>query len=437
MPPERVVDVLALVGDAVDNVPGVPGIGDKGARDLVREFGSLEEVLDERGQGEARGLPRGAEGAPRRTALLSKRLVTLRTDVPVTLELEALRAPGAGPRGGARALHASWSSWPWPGSTRPRPRHWAPTHARGHDSRTRWTRARRGGARRPGSVALWLRAHVAASRCARASWASASRHEPGRRSTSRSGTRRWRCPSRRPARRSLALLRPLFEDPTVAQAQRARQARPRAARPPRASTLRGPGLRRAGRVVPAQPRPAQLLRSRTWRSSTWASGRGAEPGALSRARGGVAARSPRRAARGAGGRPRAAPRRARARAPGGGGARRRSSGRWSCRWSSVLAEMERAGVKVDTALPRRHEPRHGARRSPTLTREIHALAGGEFNINSPIQLREVLFDRLGLQERQEDGQDPRRLHRGGGAGGAGPRTTSCRGRSSSTARCRS
>jgi len=44
--PERIADVLALVGDAVDNVPGVPGIGDKGARDLVREFGSVESVLE-------------------------------------------------------------------------------------------------------------------------------------------------------------------------------------------------------------------------------------------------------------------------------------------------------------------------------------------------------------------------------------------------------
>ncbi len=44
-----------------------------------------------------------------------------------------------------------------------------------------------------------------------------------------------------------------------------------------------------------------------------------------------------------------------------------------------------------------HEPRHGERRSPALTREIYALAGGEFNINSPIQLREILFDRLGLK----------------------------------------
>ena len=46
VPPERVVDVLALVGDSVDNVPGVPGIGEKGARDLIREYGSLEATLE-------------------------------------------------------------------------------------------------------------------------------------------------------------------------------------------------------------------------------------------------------------------------------------------------------------------------------------------------------------------------------------------------------
>ena len=61
MPPERVNDVLALVGDAVDNVPGVPGIGDKGARDLVREFGSVEAVLENADKVEARRLPRGPE----------------------------------------------------------------------------------------------------------------------------------------------------------------------------------------------------------------------------------------------------------------------------------------------------------------------------------------------------------------------------------------
>ncbi|HEY6547261.1 MAG TPA: 5'-3' exonuclease H3TH domain-containing protein, partial [Vicinamibacteria bacterium] len=46
VPPARVVDILALMGDSVDNIPGVPGIGDKGARDLIREFGSVEAALE-------------------------------------------------------------------------------------------------------------------------------------------------------------------------------------------------------------------------------------------------------------------------------------------------------------------------------------------------------------------------------------------------------
>src|ERR1035441_6629142 len=46
VPPEKVIDVMALRGDAVDNTPGAPGIGDKGSVDLIREFGSVEAVLD-------------------------------------------------------------------------------------------------------------------------------------------------------------------------------------------------------------------------------------------------------------------------------------------------------------------------------------------------------------------------------------------------------
>ncbi len=46
VPPEKVVDVMALRGDAVDNIPGAPGIGDKGSVDLIQEFGSVEAVLD-------------------------------------------------------------------------------------------------------------------------------------------------------------------------------------------------------------------------------------------------------------------------------------------------------------------------------------------------------------------------------------------------------
>src|SRR6476620_4804096 len=46
VPPEKVVDVLALMGDAIDNIPGVPGIGDKGAKQLISEHGSLEALLE-------------------------------------------------------------------------------------------------------------------------------------------------------------------------------------------------------------------------------------------------------------------------------------------------------------------------------------------------------------------------------------------------------
>lgn len=90
VPPERVVDYLALVGDSSDNVPGVPGIGDKTARDLVNEFGDLEAILS--------AAP-GIKGKRAREALLaypdrarlSRRLVTFREDVPVQLDPEALR----------------------------------------------------------------------------------------------------------------------------------------------------------------------------------------------------------------------------------------------------------------------------------------------------------------------------------------------------------
>ena len=50
VPPAKVADVLALMGDSIDNIPGVPGIGDKGAKALIQEFGSLEELLARAGE---------------------------------------------------------------------------------------------------------------------------------------------------------------------------------------------------------------------------------------------------------------------------------------------------------------------------------------------------------------------------------------------------
>lgn len=90
VPPSQVVDYLALVGDSSDNVPGVKGIGSKGAVELLAQFGSLEELL--RRAGEIKG-KRAREALEQHAAeaRLSKRLVTIHTDVPVTLDPEALR----------------------------------------------------------------------------------------------------------------------------------------------------------------------------------------------------------------------------------------------------------------------------------------------------------------------------------------------------------
>ena len=91
VPPERVTDFLALLGDASDNVPGVPGIGKKIAPALIREFGDLDSILaraEEITATRARNaLLKHADDARR-----SRQLVTIRTDAPVSLDLESLRS---------------------------------------------------------------------------------------------------------------------------------------------------------------------------------------------------------------------------------------------------------------------------------------------------------------------------------------------------------
>jgi len=90
VPPDRVVDYLALVGDTSDNVPGVPGIGEKTACELVTAYGSLEEILAHAGE-ITKKRPREALLAHGDRARLSKQLVTLRADLDVALDLEKLR----------------------------------------------------------------------------------------------------------------------------------------------------------------------------------------------------------------------------------------------------------------------------------------------------------------------------------------------------------
>ena len=93
--PERFADVLGLMGDAVDNVPGVKGIGEKTARALVRRFGGIEELLGRLDEVEASGL-RGARGIRQKLengieqARLSRSLVVLQRDVPLDVSLDGL-----------------------------------------------------------------------------------------------------------------------------------------------------------------------------------------------------------------------------------------------------------------------------------------------------------------------------------------------------------
>ena len=89
--PEKLIDVQALMGDSVDNVPGVPGIGPKNAAQLLAEFGDLETIL---------AAAPAMKPSKRRDALiehaeaarLSRRLVTLRDDAPLPLPIDALAA---------------------------------------------------------------------------------------------------------------------------------------------------------------------------------------------------------------------------------------------------------------------------------------------------------------------------------------------------------
>jgi DNA polymerase-1 len=92
--PSQVVDVLALMGDAIDNVKGVPGIGEKGARDLIAAHGSLDALLANAND-LAQKKYREALLAHADIARHSRELVRLRLDVPVTLDLDRLRYQGA------------------------------------------------------------------------------------------------------------------------------------------------------------------------------------------------------------------------------------------------------------------------------------------------------------------------------------------------------
>jgi DNA polymerase-1 len=90
VPPDQVIDFMGLMGDSSDNVPGVPGVGPKTAKELLKSYGSMENVLDNcrsvKGKSISQSLSENRE-----QAILSKMLVTIRTDVPLDLSIPDLK----------------------------------------------------------------------------------------------------------------------------------------------------------------------------------------------------------------------------------------------------------------------------------------------------------------------------------------------------------
>jgi len=90
VPPARVIDVMALRGDSIDNIPGAPGIGDKGSVELIKRFGSVEQALDRAAEVEKKTYRESLQNN-RDNILLSKKLVTIDCDVPIELDVNVMK----------------------------------------------------------------------------------------------------------------------------------------------------------------------------------------------------------------------------------------------------------------------------------------------------------------------------------------------------------
>jgi len=91
VPPERVVDVMALRGDTIDNIPGAPGIGDKGSVELIKRFGTVEQALDRAIEVEKKTYRESLQNN-REIVLFSKRMAAIDCDVPIDLDVDAMKA---------------------------------------------------------------------------------------------------------------------------------------------------------------------------------------------------------------------------------------------------------------------------------------------------------------------------------------------------------
>jgi DNA polymerase I len=91
VPPERVIDVMALRGDAIDNIPGAPGIGDKGSVEIIKRFGTVEQALERAAEVEKKTYRESLQNN-REAILFSKSMATIDTNVPIELDVESMRA---------------------------------------------------------------------------------------------------------------------------------------------------------------------------------------------------------------------------------------------------------------------------------------------------------------------------------------------------------
>src|SRR5262249_27977220 len=93
LPPEQIPDYMALMGDSIDNIPGAPGIGPKGAQELIQKYGSVEACLDH-AEEVTRKTYRESLQQNREQILMSKALAIIANDAPLELSLDALRRDG-------------------------------------------------------------------------------------------------------------------------------------------------------------------------------------------------------------------------------------------------------------------------------------------------------------------------------------------------------
>jgi DNA polymerase-1 len=94
--PDQIIDLLSLMGDHVDNIPGAPGIGDKGAKALLEQFGTVEAAIERAGEVERKAYRESLQNNAEQIRM-SKRLATIATEVPIEFTLEAVKAQPADP----------------------------------------------------------------------------------------------------------------------------------------------------------------------------------------------------------------------------------------------------------------------------------------------------------------------------------------------------